>query len=127
MRGKSDLADLRTIPGDKIHCVQLNDGPLVLPDGVTIKDDCYDRKFPGDGQFPNVEIVRILSKTGGLNQVGAEVFSPMLKDMSVKQVGEISRTSVAEVLRIAMGMFTRKVSPRPVVSETALSTPWLRS
>jgi sugar phosphate isomerase/epimerase len=103
VRGKSDLADLRTIPGDKIHCVQLNDGPLVLPAGVTIKDDCYDRKFPGDGQFPNVEIVRILSKTGGLNQVGAEVFSPMLKNMSAKQVGEISRQSVEEVLRQAAG------------------------
>ncbi|WP_395446578.1 sugar phosphate isomerase/epimerase family protein (plasmid) [Aminobacter sp. UC22_36] len=103
VRGKSDLADLRAIPGDKIHCVQLNDGPLALPAGVTIKDDCYDRKFPGDGQFPNVEIVRILSKTGGLNQVGAEVFSPMLKNMSAKQVGEISRRSVEEVLRQAAG------------------------
>ncbi|MBN9234031.1 MULTISPECIES: sugar phosphate isomerase/epimerase family protein [Phyllobacteriaceae] len=102
VRGKSNLADLRKIPGDKIHCVQLNDGPLELPAGVTIKDDCYDRKFPGDGQFPNVEIVRVLTETGGLNQVGAEVFSPMLKAMSAREVGEISRMSVEEVLRLAL-------------------------
>jgi len=54
VRGKSLLSDLSVIPGDKIHCVQLNDGPLELPAGVTIKDDCYDRKFPGDGQFQRI-------------------------------------------------------------------------
>lgn len=118
VRGKSDLADLRTIPGDKIHCVQLNDGPLVLPDGVTTKDDRYDRKFPGDRQFPNVEIVRILSETGGLNQVGAEVFSPMLKDMSAKHVdfarlsGRGAQDSHGNVRKDLF--FTRTGSHRPL-------------
>ncbi|WP_296744769.1 sugar phosphate isomerase/epimerase [Mesorhizobium sp.] len=103
VRGRSDLADLKAIPGDKIHCVQLNDGPLELPAGVSIKDDCYDRKFPGDGQFPNVEIVRVLAETGGLNQVGAEVFSPMLKGLSAREVGELCRSSVAKIMKLAIG------------------------
>lgn len=103
VRGRSSLADLKAIPGNKIHCVQLNDGPLDLPAGVSIKDDCYDRKFPGDGQFPNVEIVRVLARSGGLNQVGAEVFSPMLKGLSAREVGELCRSSVAKVVKLATG------------------------
>ncbi len=101
VRGGSDVALLREIPGERIHCVQLNDGPLTLPEGVTIIDDCYDRKFPGDGEFPNVEIVRILAETGGLNEVGAEVFSPMLAAMSADEVGRRSHSSVAAVLDAA--------------------------
>ncbi len=57
-----------------------------------------DQKFPGDGQFPNVEIVRILAKTGGLNQLGAEVFSPMLAQMSADEVARVSRDSLDAVL-----------------------------
>lgn len=101
VRGKSNLEDLRKIPGEWIHCVQLNDGPLELPPGVTIKDNCYDRKFPGDGEFPNAEVVRILATTGGLNHVGAEVFSPVLKEMSPEEVGLTSRETVFDVLRAA--------------------------
>jgi hypothetical protein len=101
VRGGSDIALLENIPGDQIHCVQLNDGPLTLPPGVTIKDNCYDRKFPGDGGFPNVAIVEVLSRTGGLNHVGAEVFSPMLFGISAQQIGDVSRDSVKSVLDAA--------------------------
>lgn len=101
VRGGSDIGLLRHIPGSMIHCVQLNDGPLSLPEGRTIKDDCYDRKFPGDGEFPNVEIVKILAETGGLNQVGPEVFSPILKSLSSAEVGELSRASVEKILHSA--------------------------
>lgn len=101
VRGGSDISLLEDIPGERIHCVQLNDGPLALPPGVSLKENCYDRKFPGDGEFPNVEIVRILGRTGGLNEVGAEVFSPMLATMSAEEVGERSRASVQAVLDLA--------------------------
>jgi len=101
VRSYSDIGLLRQIPGDRIHCVQLNDGLLHLPPGVTVKDDCYDRKFPGDGEFPNVEIVRVLAETGGLNGLGPEVFSPILADMSADFVGEITRRTVSGVLAAA--------------------------
>lgn len=101
VRGGSEISLLEEIPGEMIHCVQLNDGPLILPPGVTVKDNCYDRKFPGDGEFPNVEIVGILSRTGGLNHVGAEVFSPMLRGMSAREIGKMSRETVEEVLAAA--------------------------
>ena len=79
VRSHSDIELLKTIPGDKIACVQLSDGPLDLPPGVSVKENCYDRKWPGDGEFPNAEVLRILALNNGLNQVGAEIFSPYLE------------------------------------------------
>ena len=101
VRSHSDIEVLKTIPGEMIHCVQLNDGPLELPQGVSIKDDCYDRKFPGDGEFPNTEIISVLARSGGLNQVGPEVFSPMLAAMSAEEVADVSARSTREALEKA--------------------------
>lgn len=101
VRSGSEMDLLRQIPGHNVHCLQLNDGPLRLPHGVSIKDDCYNRLFPGEGEFPNAEIVRILGASGGLNQVGPEVFSPSLKAMSVDEVAKTSSESVRSTLRHA--------------------------
>jgi len=98
VRSHSDIELLRRIPGERIHCVQLNDGPLQLPAGVSLKDNCYDRYFPGDGEFPLAAIVRALADIDGLEQVGAEVFSPMLAAMGTEEVAARSRDSVAGVL-----------------------------
>jgi sugar phosphate isomerase/epimerase len=101
VRGGSSLATLAAVPGEKIRCVQLNDGPLVLPEGATLVEDCYNRLFPGDGEFPCETIVRVLADTGGLNQVGAEVFSPMLQAMNAEQIAIKSAESTAKVLASA--------------------------
>jgi sugar phosphate isomerase/epimerase len=101
VRGGSRIETLRQIPGELIHCVQLNDGPLALPPGVSIKDDCYNRFFPGEGEFPNVELVRLLAETGGLQQLGPEVFSATLAGLSVEEVARKSSQSVASVLNKA--------------------------
>lgn len=101
VRGGSDIALLRDIPGERIHCVQLNDGPLRLPAGVSIKEDCYDRLFPGDGEFPLTALIKVLASTGGLNQVGPEVFSPVLADMTAEQVATKSAETIARVLGAA--------------------------
>ena len=101
MRGKPDPDALARVPGHMIHSVQLNDGPIALPPGSTIVEDCYRRLFPGDGEFPLADIVRILMGTGGLRQVGAEVFSPVLATMSAEEVADRARESVAAVIAAA--------------------------
>ena len=101
MRGKPDSDLLARVPGHVMHSVQLNDGPLALPPGVTIVDDCYRRLFPGDGEFPLLDMVRTLARTGGLRQLGAEVFSPILATMSTEEVAARSRDTVAAVLQAA--------------------------
>jgi sugar phosphate isomerase/epimerase len=98
VRSKSDIETLRSIPGHKIGCVQLSDGPLELPEGQSVVDNCYDRKWPGDGDFPNIEVVKILSESNGLTDVGAEIFSPILEGLSAKEVAEKSRSTVDQIL-----------------------------
>ena len=66
---------LKEIPGDRVHCVQLNDGPLRLPAGVALEENCFDRSWPGAGEFPLIEIVRTLADMDALRQVSPEVFS----------------------------------------------------
>ncbi len=98
VRGGSRLDTLRTIPGRAIHSVQLNDGPLQLPPGMTLEKDCFRRLFPGEGEFPLTDILRVLSDIGGLRQLGAEVFNPFLETMSTEEVANRSAQSVASVL-----------------------------
>ncbi len=101
VRSQSDIETLKTIPGHKIGCVQLSDGPLELPPGQTVVDNCYDRKWPGDGDFPNVDVVRILAENNGLNEIGAEIFSPILEGMTTDEVAEKCKTTVEDILRVA--------------------------
>jgi sugar phosphate isomerase/epimerase len=75
VRSGSTLDMLKEIPGDRVHCVQLNDGPLRLPAGVTLEENCFDRGWPGTGEFPLIEIVRTLAEMDALRQVSPEVFS----------------------------------------------------
>ena len=101
VRSGSKLETLRGIPGHLISCVQLSDGPLALPPGVTIKDNCYDRKWPGDGEFPSAQVLRALDEIGGLNEVGAEIFSPMLEGLSTEEVARLSKVTTETVLNDA--------------------------
>lgn len=98
VRGGSKLDTLREIPGRLIHSVQLNDGPLRLPKDVTLEKDCYRRLFPGEGEFPLTDILRVLAHIGGLRQLGAEVFNPILEELSTEEVAERASKSVATVL-----------------------------
>ena len=101
VRSQSDIETLKGIPGNKIGCVQLSDGPLELPVGQTVVDNCYDRKWPGDGEFPNIEIVRMLAENNGLNELGAEIFSPILEGMTAEEVAEKCKKTVESILLAA--------------------------
>lgn len=98
VRSQSHIDTLKGIPGHIISCVQLSDGPLELPPGVTVKDNCYDRKWPGDGAFPHDEVLRTLDEIGGLNDVGAEIFSPMLAELGTDDVARLTRERTEAVL-----------------------------
>ncbi|MEU2358984.1 sugar phosphate isomerase/epimerase [Streptomyces misionensis] len=94
IRSESTLDMLTEIPGDQIHCVQLNDGPLRLPAGVTLEENCFDRGWPGTGEFPLVEIVRTLDDMNALRQVSAEVFSPQNATRSAAEIADLSSKSL---------------------------------
>jgi sugar phosphate isomerase/epimerase len=73
-RGDPDLDLLRTIPGDRIASVQLNDGAAQLVESL-VKDTFRHRRLPGDGTFDLAGLVDALDSIGGLRLVGPEVLS----------------------------------------------------
>lgn len=86
VRSASRLETLAQIPGALIHCVQICDGIHPLAADTTLEQDCFNRMWPGQGNFPLQDIVALLASTGGLNQVGPEVFSLSNREMSAADV-----------------------------------------
>ena len=101
IRSGSTLDMITEIPGDRIHCVQLNDGPLRLPPGVTLEENCFDRGWPGSGEFPLTEVVRTLAGLDALRQVSPEVFSPHNAGRSAAEIAALSSDSLRSVLEAA--------------------------
>jgi sugar phosphate isomerase/epimerase len=101
IRSRSTLDMLKEIPGDRIHCVQLSDGPLRLPDGVTLEENCFDRGWPGTGEFPLIQIVRTLADMDALRQVSPEVFSPHNATRSAAEIAALSSESLHALLDAA--------------------------
>lgn len=100
MRGGRDDALLRSIPGEKITAVQLCDATSELPHGMSlIEDGLNNRRIPGEGDFPVIEIVELLRKAEALKNVGPEIFSPRFDQMSAEEIGRIS----AKILDDAIG------------------------
>jgi 4-hydroxyphenylpyruvate dioxygenase len=90
MRGGRDDALLRSIPGDRITAVQLCDATTALPAGMSlVEDGLNNRRAPGDGDFPVQEIIQVLRESGGLNNVGLEIFSPQFDAMSAEVIGSV--------------------------------------
>lgn len=98
IRSHSTLDMLKAVPSDQIHCVQVNDGPLKLPEGVLLKDNCFDRHWPCEGEFPLVEILTLLAEKGSLNQVNPEVFSPSNRGKTAEEIAQLSAKSIRKVL-----------------------------
>jgi sugar phosphate isomerase/epimerase len=101
VRSGSTLDMLKEIPGERIRCVQLNDGPLRLPAGVTLEENCFDRGWPGTGEFPLIEIVRTLAGMDALRQVSPEVFSPHNGTRSAAEIAALSAGSLHALLDAA--------------------------
>lgn len=99
-RSNSTLETLASIPGERIHCVQICDGVLALPQGFTLEEDCFQRRWPGQGDFALKPIVALLDDIGGLNQVGPEVFSIANASMSAEDIAAACRTSLEHFVEL---------------------------
>lgn len=74
IRGGSSPDALEGIDPGLVHCVQVCDG--TVPATLTLEQECFDRLWPGEGDFPIAGIVAVLDRIGALHAVGPEVFSP---------------------------------------------------
>lgn len=96
IRSNPSLETLRQIPGNLIHCVQLCDGHIPLRPGVTLELECFERLWPGQGDFAISAILDTLNQSDGLMQIGPEVFSASLATKPAEEIADLARKSLLQ-------------------------------
>lgn len=95
--GGPDLATLRSIPGSRIHCVQLNDTTVKGSGGDMMMESMTNRLLPGDGE------VEWKSLLAALDAIGADpVWAPEVFNVGLMQEGPVAMAK-------KIGQSTRKV------------------
>jgi sugar phosphate isomerase/epimerase len=60
VRSGSSIDDLRAIAPGRIRYIQINDGPAQMAPGAMLAEASGERLYPGEGEFPLAEIMRLL-------------------------------------------------------------------
>jgi sugar phosphate isomerase/epimerase len=94
-RSTNRPADILTLPGERIFCIQLNDGPITPDDPDYYTDTISNRVAPGAGDFPLVEIVQNLDAVGASCPISLEVCSARLW----AEPTEVAAAEVADGMR----------------------------
>ncbi|MEM8902744.1 MAG: sugar phosphate isomerase/epimerase family protein [Actinomycetota bacterium] len=97
-RSTNDLAEVRSLPGEKIFATQWNDGTIVPQHDDYYEDCLMNRVPPGEGEFSLVEMVRILDGLGSTAPIGIEVCSSELWAAPVEQAARASAEGMRRVL-----------------------------
>jgi sugar phosphate isomerase/epimerase len=66
-----------------------------------LEENCFDRDWPGTGEFPLVKIVAALADMDALRQVSPEVFSPHNATRSAAEIAALSSESLRALLDAA--------------------------
>lgn len=85
-RGGPDPVVLEDIPGDKVLCIQLDDGPA-QPEDDLLTATLHQRLAPGEGELDLRGLVAGLRRIGSQAPWGVEVFSDALHDLAAPEVG----------------------------------------
>jgi 4-hydroxyphenylpyruvate dioxygenase len=86
LRGRPDDALLDAIPGERILAVHVSDGPATS--GLALVDETMrDRRLPGEGDWPLVDLLALLVRKPGLGQIGVEVLSEELWRLAPDEIG----------------------------------------
>jgi len=93
-----DAAALRTIPGDKILGIQLDDAPADA-EADLMTATLHDRLLPGDGGLDLASLVAALRDAGAVAPIGVEVFSDALHALgpheAARRAGDATRRVIA--------------------------------
>jgi sugar phosphate isomerase/epimerase len=100
VRSGSTLDMLKEIPRgpDSLRATQRR--PPAAAGRRDLEENCFDRGWPGTGEFPLIEIVRTLA-VGALRQVSPEVFSPHNATRSAAEIAALSSESLHALLDAA--------------------------
>lgn len=88
---------LRSIPGERIIGVQLNDAPAQAEPDL-LHATLHDRLLPGDGDFDLDALVSCLQLVDAVSPIGVEVFSDELHLLPASEAGRLAGTAVRRVL-----------------------------
>jgi len=73
IRGGGSIDDVRQLPAERIHCVQVNDGPRAAPADL-VEEVVFGRRLPGDGELDVPAFLKTLGEMGVRASVGAELY-----------------------------------------------------
>jgi sugar phosphate isomerase/epimerase len=99
-RSSSDGGVLRSIPGERVLCVQLSDGPA-LAEANLMDETLHRRLLPGHGEFNLVQLLTDLRYVGSVAPIGVEVFSDRLDALTTHEAARLASISTQHVLEIA--------------------------
>ncbi|MGP0029998.1 MAG: sugar phosphate isomerase/epimerase family protein [Acidimicrobiales bacterium] len=97
-RSSPDRALLRSIPGDRILGVQLDDGPAQAEDDL-LRATLHERLLPGEGAFELDDLVASLRHVGAESPLGVEVFSDALDLLPALEVARRAGDAMRRLLR----------------------------
>jgi len=98
VRSGADPRVLAQIPGDRIFCVQLCDGPREAPADLA-QEAMYERRLPGEGEWDIDGYLRTLTASGVRAPVGCEVYN-----------SDFERRPTMEVMRDLAGAARRALA-----------------
>jgi 4-hydroxyphenylpyruvate dioxygenase len=98
---KTELATIRSIPGDRIFLVQVADAPLLNMDYLSWSR--HYRNFPGQGGLPLEEFMEALLATNYDGLLSLEIFNDQFRAGSVRRVAIDGHRSLIYLLDQAQG------------------------
>ncbi len=96
--GGPDEATLRSIPGDRIHCVQLDDTTLVGTGDDPMLESMTNRRLPGEGDVDWPALLSILDEIGADPIWAPEVFSVQLLEEGPLEMARRIKQATCKVL-----------------------------
>lgn len=103
LRGTPDDDLLDAIPGERIHAVHVSDGPATSSLDL-VDETMRDRRLPGAGDWPLVDLLARLLRKPGLGQIGVEVLSEALWQLPPDEIGRRCGSTLRGVLAEARSL-----------------------
>jgi sugar phosphate isomerase/epimerase len=96
-RSGADEQTLRSVPGDRVLGIQLDDGPRVAEANL-LEATLHARVLPGEGELDLAGLLRVLREIGAVAPVGVEVFSDQLHALAPREIGRRAGGALRRVL-----------------------------
>ncbi len=100
-RSTNEPDDILTLPGERIFCIQLNDGPVKPDDPDYYTDTISNRVAPGAGEFALEAILQNLASVGANCPLSLEVCSADLWQRPVDEAARVTADGMRTVMHQA--------------------------